>query len=268
MRHYHNSGQQIQGAVSPDQRWDAQGAVAGLRINPYEVPPPEESGHHVMFGTIDGVGDVAVKPHRTRGGADNEARRITQVKDLGFDVTPFHLVAQGKIAAYLLTRRVPGLTTLGRLGWNRTIADPYVHGGLVPWLADAARFTGEVHERGVIVGDNKLKNRPVVLGESGLPDGTHRHLLMDLEKTQIGVTGDMGAALRVGDLSELAASALCRGFLEDRSPAFRAGFVLGAIIPAHAETCKTRPIDYQALEKIVGHVARTGKLIPVSRAVK
>lgn len=257
----------VAGSVAPEQMWDAQRAVPGLHINPFETPPPEESGHHVMFGTLEGVGAVAVKPHRTQGGAENEARRIGQVGRLGYEVTPLHSVVPGSEATYLLTHRVEGLTTLGRLGWSRTIADPDVHRTLTPWLSSAAGFTGKVHDGGIVIGDNKLKNRAVIPGASGLPDGTHRHYLMDLEKAQVGVAGDAGVVSRVADLSELAASALCRGFLRDKSASFRAGYVLGAVMPPHAEACPSQPVDYDALTEIVRHVARTGKLIPASRVM-
>src|SRR5579862_2421436 len=81
-----------------------------------------DSAHGVVFGTLAEEGDVALKPFANLANAAHEQRNLERVTLMGLEALEPVRVAAGGLAAYLITRRLPGLRHLGQVNWAATVA--------------------------------------------------------------------------------------------------------------------------------------------------
>lgn len=236
--------------------WDAQRAVPGLVINPYELLSTHESGHGVMFGAVPNIGKVVVKPHAVKARAANEAQRMANFEEIGVNTPPLQGISEGNRATYLVARRYPGLNMLGAHDLNIGIANPRLRRQIMPMVATASRGVADVHIKGGVHGDFQVKN--VAQG----PDG--EFVAVDLEKSHVNLHGRKGEYLRAKDLYLLGASLLLRDLVSDRSPGYRAGMVESLVVAPHAEATAKHPdaaVDYERVSDALQLTAKTGKTV-------
>lgn len=234
--------------------WDAQRAVPGLVVNPYEVLSTSESGHGVMFGMMPEIGKVVVKPHVVKARATNEAQRIANFEAIGVNTPPLQGLSEGNQATYLITRRYPGINMLGVHDLAVGIADPKLRRKIIPLITNASRGIAGVHIKGGTHGDFQVKN-----AAQG-PEG--EFVAIDLEKSHVNQKGPNGAYERAKDLYLLGGSLLLRGLVADRSTGYRLGLIDGLIVAPHAEVTSAHPhaaVDYERVSSALQKTAKTGK---------
>lgn len=209
--------------------------VGYFELNPYLQLGDEDSGHGVLFGAMPQHGDVAVKPfYGKRGKANIEARNLERVKDLGFDAFQPLEVATGALAAYLITQRRPGIQHLGQVDWAADVASPRIRRILTPTLDTAATTAASWHTAGVTHGDMQIKNM--------MYDRSGSSVYGDAERTQVNLPPEALTQLAHRDLTMLGFSVNERGFLRDRSPRYRAGFLAESFVDPYLAA--TNPGEY------------------------
>lgn len=180
--------------------------------NPYLRFGDSDSGHGVLFGKLDGYGDVAIKPFTALGRARHEAEVLEHVKTKGFDaLTPLGISSEG-IYAHLVTEYRPGLKHLGQVQWKVNVASPDLRNVIIPSLNFAGNFAGQLHSNGITHGDFQVKN-VALRGDSPV--------VMDVENGQIRLSGNELHRKADADLATFAGSTIRRGILWDRSLAYR-----------------------------------------------
>jgi hypothetical protein len=187
--------------------------------HPYRNLGDLNSVHNVLFGTLDPgyQGDVTVKPFIRRGKAQHEAEMTKQVGELGFPTLEVLDVASGFRFDYLITRYQPGLRNLGQLPWKSNIASSHLQRTLIPSLIVAASYAGELEKARIGHGDLQIKN--VIIDEESTP------VAVDLESTSVNIPKHEIPLAADRDMRRLGMSILKRGFLIDRSVAYRTQFL-------------------------------------------
>lgn len=249
---------------------DAKRAIPGLKIDEFRSLKWWVSGHGVMFGTTRTHGDVVVKPHTKVQRALHEARSIGRVSKLGFGTPRFLGLMTGKKAMYLVTEEEKGLHTLGELDWERSIADPNLRRVLLPKVETAAQDLADLHVAGVAHGDYRPKNVVDRFAENesrghqqDVPD---RPFFLDLERANLNASGDPGLSDRARDLYQFGGSLLMYGFLSDRSPSFREGFLSAQFLGPHMDAvggAANALVDYDLISSHLRTTAITGKPVKI-----
>lgn len=239
--------------------WDAQAAVPGLTITPYEVMRERQSGHGVMFGKLSGGEQVVVKPHVKEGKADYEALQIERFAERGINTPAKIGTYPGREATYLVTEKYEGLRTLGDMCWRASVADR-VRPRLMHDLELGARNLAELHSHGASHGDYAIKN--VGLGPEAEP------VFFDLERSQLDERGRGSAIERTNDLYMLGGSALGDGLLYDRSPSYRIGALRIGLVDPYVDLVIGDKVDHDLLERAQRVSLAMGRIIPINTVIK
>lgn len=246
-------------AVVHEYGWDAQAAVPGLTITPYEVMRPRLSCHGVMFGEMRDGTEVVVKPHVKPGKAEHEAAQIDRVTALGLN-TPRKIGSfMGNQAIYVLTEKYPGLRTLADLNWRRSVADR-ANPELARNLGLGARNLAELHSHGVSHCDYRTKNAG--LGPDDEP------VYFDLEKSQMRGWGRGPHVETTNDLLLLGGSVVSKGFLYDRSPSYRAGALRVGLVDPYMELVSNDDVDHDLLDRGYKVSCTLGKMVSIGSILK
>lgn len=186
-----------------------------------------DSNHGVVFGNLDGYGDVAVKPHFKSQRAQRELETLGIAVDRGLDAVDPIMVAEGELSSYLITRHRPGLSHLGQTDWAVSAESPAIGSIIEPALEIAAVSIARRHNRRLVKLDSQVKN--IVVDETGMP------VHVDAEATLVDVPIEGQTRHGNYDLRNLGCSALYRGLLAEKSPAYRAGFVVESFVDPYLE---------------------------------
>ena len=145
--------------VTPEQvAFDIQSNVGKFVPDPNIALGDTDSAHQVLFGHLEGIGQVAVKPFTKVGRAEGERSRLEAVAERGFDAIEPIDVVRGGLSAYLISERRPGLTHLGQVDWSANIATPRLHNVLTPTIHDVASQMASLNNAGITHGDLQAKN--------------------------------------------------------------------------------------------------------------
>ncbi len=189
--------------------------------NPYLRLGDADSAHGVIFGELDSLGEVAVKPHSKPPRPRAEFRNLERAAARGVDAVVPLQVADGQIAHYLFTQRRPGLSHLGQVNWGVGIAAPELRSVVAPTLNLGASTIADMHNVGITNLDSQAKN--IVFDTDG------NHVLADGERISFDEPYGTRTIHANHDVQVLGYSVLHRGLLADRSPTYRAGFLTDEI---------------------------------------
>ena len=191
--------------------------VANFTPNVYMQLGDTDSNHGVMFGNLDGYGDVAVKPHAKVQRARREAETLEIAIERGVLAVEPIMVAEGDLSNYLITKRKPDLHHLGQNDWAVLADSPTLVSVIEPALAVAAMSIATRHKHGLYKLDSQVKN--IVVDKCCNP------VHVDSEATLVNVPLEMRAKHGNLDLRNLGCSALYRGLLADQPQAERIEFL-------------------------------------------
>jgi hypothetical protein len=187
--------------------------------NGYMAAGNTDSGHHVMFGEIAGLGEVAVKPYNKLAKALNEQRSLDKVRAMpDLEALEPLMVAEGALASYLVTRYRDDLDHLGMIDWAATITRRRnLQEVIEPTLVQAATTAALWHNQDISHGDLQPKNHAYT------PQRTP--VFIDAARTAFHADPQHHTVAANGDIQSFGLSVLDRGLLADRSPSYRAGFL-------------------------------------------
>ena len=229
--------------------WDAQSAVPGLKINPYEVFDSSQSGHGVMVGRLlDKEMDVVIKPHMNRDRALREMRVTDKISSLGLIAPEQVGVYDGREGYYLLSKRYPGLTTLTSLCLNTSVACQDNHKIIVPRLNRSGISLALFHNKNIVHLDFQAKN-----DAEGLD---HERVWIDNEKAQIG-SSIVNPVTRAQDLYKLMGSVMRKGFLSERSAHYRVRALHEAVVVPYTEAANQLNTDFDLLNVAMNAAANS-----------
>lgn len=186
-----------------------------------------DSAHGVLFGELDGIGRVAIKPHAREERAATELRNLERIRRAGFDALEPLGFATGSLATYLVTVHRGDIRHLGQMRWRANVAAKELPQVIVPTLHMAATAIAAWHNAGITHGDAQIKNVAF--------DKQENSVYVDAERTQFNHHGEMGIKMAHKDLKLFGTSALARGLLDDRSVTYRAGFLREALLDIYFE---------------------------------
>jgi len=192
-------------------------AVANFVPNPNLRLGDTDSTHGVIFGDLDGYGEVAVKPHQKIQRAWREQKTLETAAERGIHAIKPLMVADGELSSYLVTQRLPGLYHLGQTDWAVSAESRSLKSVVEPALEVAARSIAARHQRGLVKLDCTVKN--IVLESYGAD------VLADAEAVLVDVPSEHRSKHGNQDLRNLGCSALHRGLLSEKPPEYRIGFL-------------------------------------------
>lgn len=174
---------------------DIQTAVGLFEEDPYLKLGDADSGHGVIFGRLEGVGPVAVKPFTQVKKAEIESENLRRVQERGFvALEPAMVAVSGlhKAAGYLVTKRHPDLRHLGQFNWSRS---PEETNQIVkPALSLASETLAAWHGSGIFHGDAQTKNLAYTnLGDSVYVDAEATHFDGEIAVRRELARQDVGA---------------------------------------------------------------------------
>jgi hypothetical protein len=170
-----------------------------------------DSAHGVIFGEIKGIGEVGVKPFTKLGKAQRELSIYDRVAEMGFDTIEPLEAARGEAASYLISIRRRGLRNLAQEPWSevqegeRRTADRLAALGLL--AVDSA----ELHDAGITHGDYQAKN-------VAYDTTTGLYVVNDVERMQIGRSGEYQRVGATEDIAKLGSSLLRKGIFGKSNP--------------------------------------------------
>lgn len=188
----------------------------------------QDSAHNVRFGESSELGPIAVKPFGKYQRAWREAWALDAVAQKGILAIEPLKVAQGALAAYLITRHVPDLRHLGQLDWKVEAGSSRLRTVIAPTLNEVASTLAGNHKRQVVHGDYQPKNA------MRLPTG--EQIYGDAEKTWVDPPVTEMTGLGNKDVALFGATALSWGLLQDSSPSYRAGYVNEELLDPYLRT--------------------------------
>ncbi len=206
---------------------DVSMSVAPFEENPNLRLGDADSGHGVIFGTLEGIGEVAVKPHPKRQRALQESRNLEVANERGLNAVEPIVVAVGGVSNYLITRYRPGLSHLGQTDWAIEAGEPQIQSVLEPALDLAANVIAARHNVGIVNLDSQVRN--IVSDQEGAD------VFVDAEKALVDQRPDVKTLHGNKDVVALGTSVLHRGLMSDSTPSYRVGFLRETVIEPYLE---------------------------------
>lgn len=241
--------------------WDAQAAVPGLRLNPYELTPPESSGHGIMFGEmcLKEETRVVVKPFFNLSRGEREMSIASKLGKVGLNVPRQIGIYRGKEAAYLVARRYEGLTTLAQVDWHQPIGDPVYLQKNVPHLTRASIGLAKFQAVNAVHHDYQDKN--------AAEGPNQEEVYIDLERAQFN-SADVNPVSRAEDMYKLVGSVIRSGFYGGRTRSYKLGAINEYAVAPYLDAV-VLPVDTDILhDAVISAVARGMNVPKITQAAE
>lgn len=219
---------------SPEQiSEDIQSLYGSFELDPLGQVGISDSAHGVVFGTIEGVGDVGVKPFTKLGKAKRELSTYERLEDLGFEtIEPLEAI-RCEAASYLISIRRRGLRNLAQEPWRESTESEIKLARTLAALGSVAIDTASLHGSGVTHGDYQVKNVSYDT-RSGL------FVVTDVERMQIGRAGEYQRVGATEDMGRLGTSLIKKGVFDGKTTQGRIRMLDEALLEPYMESAGDR----------------------------